>query len=53
MIGYLLFISVTNLAVSVFISPPERDENGNVYFTRYTNLSFKLTMFFGLLALLF
>lgn len=53
MIGMLLFISAANLAVSIFIKPPEWRDDGNVYFTRYTTLSFRLTMFFGLLALLF
>lgn len=52
MIGMLLFIAVANLAVSVFLDPP-KEYNGKYYISRYTNLSFKLTMIFALLALLF
>ncbi|UFK27425.1 hypothetical protein [Elizabethkingia phage TCUEAP2] len=51
MIKFLLFVSIANLFISIFIAPPKSKE-GNLYFTNYTNASFKATLFFWFLALI-
>lgn len=54
MIGFLLFITVALLAVSLFICPPDWNKDGHVYMSAFTNLMiklvFSLTMLYWLVS---
>jgi len=50
MIGFLFFIAVSNLAVSVFITPNARFEEKS--FTMYTRLCIRAVIFLGLILIL-
>lgn len=54
MIGFLLFITVTLLAVSLFICPPDWNKDGRVYMSSFTKLMiklvFSLTMLYWLVS---